>query len=233
MNAFTRTTMIAASLLLVGLFATGVALAQTTDTTATDGYGHGYVVYPRVYPYWGGSTAYGDYARGLAALTYAQGVYNRLTAEARVIHADAYAKELKNHEAAIESHFEMRRLNQEQRKAQRGPRVSTERLAALAERARPDRLDAPQLDPETGAIAWPVVLQGAELATLRSAVDAAFSRRASQGRLSSAEQEQVEQATEALSAALKHRIREIPATDYLAAKRFLSSLAFEVRQPLG
>ncbi len=233
MNAFPRTTTMVASLLLVSLLSADLALAQSTDAAITYGYGHGYVVYPRVHPGWGGSTVAGDYARGLAALTHARGVYNRLTAEARLIHADAYAKELQNHEATIESYFEMRKLNQEARAAERGPRVSTERLAALAERARPDQLDVAQLDPATGAIAWPTVLQGADLANLRSVVDAAFSQRASQGSLSSADLQQVEQATEALQAVLKQRIRELPATEYIAAKQFLSSLAYEVRQPLG
>ncbi len=232
MNAFARTTTIA-SLLFLGVLSAGLALAQSTDSTFTYPCGQGYLVYPRVYPYWGAGTVAGDYARGLAALTHAQGVYNRLSAEARLLHADAYARELQNHQASIQSYFEMRKLNQETRAAQRGPRLTTEQLSALAERRRPAQLDPAQLDPATGAIAWPIVLQGADLANLRSVVDAAFSRRASQGSLSTADVERVQQATEALQAALKQRIRQLPATEYIAAKQFLSSLAFEVRQPLG
>lgn len=233
MNAFARATTIVASLLVVNAFSPMLAPAQSTESSYAYGYASGYVIYPGVYPYWGGSTAAGDYARGLAALTYAQGLYNRLTAEARLIHADAYAKELANRKATIESYFEMRTLNREARAAERGPRVSSERLAALAERRRPAQLGAAQLDPATGAIVWPIVLQGADLANLRSVVDAAFSRRASQGRLAAADVERVEQATAALQAALKARIRKLPATEYIAAKQFLSSLAYEVRRPLG
>jgi len=112
MNARKTTTTLLGTFVLAGLLSAGVASGQPSSTSADYGYGPGYyVVYPRVYPAWGGTTVAGSYARGLAALTHAQGVYNRLTAEARLIHAQAQAKELENRELRIQSYFAMREHN--------------------------------------------------------------------------------------------------------------------------
>jgi len=234
MNARKTTTTLLGTFVLAGLLSAGVASGQPSSTSADYGYGPGYyVVYPRVYPAWGGTTVAGSYARGLAALTHAQGVYNRLTAEARLIHAQAQAKELENRELRIQSYFAMREHNRQARAAERGPRLSAERAAEIAARRGPQRLTAEQLDPATGAIAWPVALQGPEFAELRKVLQAAFAHRAYHGSLSTEQVEQVEQAAEAMRLALKQRIREIPAADYLEAKRFLANLAFEARQPVA
>ena len=192
----------------------------------------------RCYPhrhYYGyrASTAAEGYARGLAAMAYAAGQYNRLTAEAAVLNQEAQSRAIENREKRIENYYAERQLNREARAAERGPRVTTEALERFARRAVPDRLDCRELDVATGRIAWPDVLQAAPFAAYRGALESVCSRWAEAGSVSIAEKIQLEQAVEGMLAELKKYVRVVDGMDYMAARNFIKSLAYQTRQPLS
>lgn len=188
---------------------------------------------PRLGYYWhGGATAAGSYARGIAAMTHAQGVYNRLTAEARVIHAEARSREIENHEMAAETYFAMRQANRQAHSAARRPRLSSEEMARLAELANPDRLTEGQQNSTTGEVSWPILLQADEFAAFRRELENTLAQRVADQGLAPEEQLKAQQTIQAMLEELKRLVREVNPTDYVEARRFIKSLAYETRLPL-
>ena len=85
-----------------------------------------------------------------------------------------------------------------------------------------------QLDPVTGEIYWPTQLDGDDYALLRKQLDGMFAQRAqSKGRIGSDRYESIQTATNELLALLMSHITDMAANDYIAAKKFVESLAFE------
>jgi hypothetical protein len=177
------------------------------------------------------STPAEGYLRGLAASIYAQGVYNRLTAEARVVHAEAERREIENREVSAETYFAMRAANREARAAERGPRATAADLARFAEQARPDRPSPGELSTTTGEVFWPLLLQGDEYAAARAELEAFFGTRAAHGETSPADQAKVAQAARVMLNELKKAVRKVNPMDYTAARRFIKSLAYEATLP--
>ena len=188
-------------------------------------------------PTWGwnsvhhASTAAESYARGHAAAVHAHGYYNLMTAQARVVHAEAASREIDNREQRIDSYFAMREKNRQERAAERGPRPTTEQLERIAAAARPDRLSPSEVNTVTGAITWPRLLQEEEFGALRAALENVFAQRAVNGPLHADTAGAAKQATDGMMAHLKTRVREVDQQDYIAARRFIESLAYEAQRP--
>ena len=188
-------------------------------------------------PAWGwnsvhhASTAAESFARGHAAAVSAHGYYNLTTAQARVVHAEAAGREIDNREQAIDSYFAIREKNRQERAAERAPRPTTEQLERIAAAARPERLSPSEVNTTTGAITWPTLLQEDEYGALRAAMENVLAQRAVAGQLHADAVGLAKQATDGMLAQLKTRVREVPQQDYIAARRFLESLAYEVQRP--
>jgi hypothetical protein len=177
------------------------------------------------------STAAEGFARGHAAAVAAHGHYNLMTAQARVVHAEAASREIENREQWIDSYFAMRAKNRQERAAERGPHPTVEQLQRIAATGRPAPLSPSEVDTATGAIAWPILLQEDDYRTFRSDVEGVFAQRAATGALSPDAVGKAKQATEAMLAELKSRVWDVSQQDYIAARRFIESLAYEVRSP--
>jgi len=188
-------------------------------------------LYPHYYRPWGG-TAWGNYARGIAAVTYAQGHYNRLTAEARAINAEAERFEIENDQQRADTFFAMRQANQQARAALRGPRPTAEQLADRAQQAAPDRLSDGQLDANTGQLSWPVLLQTDQFAAMRANLDATFSQRAANRGLEQQESQKVRQLTDTMMTELVGLVRQVQGADFVEAQQFIRSLAYEAQLPV-
>ena len=96
---------------------------------------------------------------------------------------------------------------------------------------RPRRLGPSDLDVVTGAITWPILLRLPELAADRGALERIFAQRAAVGSLDVDEYLKVFQTTAQMLDDLRERIRDLPAGDYMTARRFLESLVNEARMP--
>ena len=66
---------------------------------------------------------------------------------------------------------------------------------------------------------------------LRAALEHVFAQRAAAGQLHPYAVGFAKQATDGMLAQLKTRVREVPQQDYIAARRFIESLAYEVQRP--
>ena len=76
-------------------------------------------------------------------------------------------------------------------------------------------------------------LKGDEFAPYRPELESLFDRRAITRDTSAEEYLRIKELIDAMQDVLKSRIRELPLTDYAAAKRFLKSVAHEAGQQVG
>ena len=96
----------------------------------------------------------------------------------------------------------------------------------------PKRLAATQLDPVTGRIYWPMLLQDPRYASYRQELDRLFVlRETSHGGIGYDTYMEIQKSIDALSAALQKNITEYPADQYIRAKNFVDSLGYEAKLP--
>ncbi len=199
-----------------------IVLVLAAPAAAQYGYGYGY-------PYGGHASTYGEgVQRGYADVVRSYGMANLLNSEAAKNYEDARKSYLDNRLRATQTYFEMRRYNQEARRAARPSPLSMEGYVRLARQTAPAQLTTSQLDPLTGAIGWPAALQKSEYAPVRAKLERLFHDRA--GGL--AVYGEIDKAVEAFQAELMADLAEFAANDYLAAKNFLTSLAYVGRSPI-
>ena len=183
--------------------------------------------------YYHASTAAEGAMRGMADVVRSQGQANLNNSAAAINYTVAQRNEIDNRYAWTNTYFEMRRANRAYREAERGPRTTMEQAVRLAQAGMPKPLSPGEVDTVTGAISWPRFLQSDAYATNRSELEEIFSRRASLGTLGAEDFMRARQATDAMLAALKKQVRQVPPEDYMASKRFLQSLAYEAGRPVS
>ena len=132
-----------------------------------------------------------------------------------------------------ESYYQMRQANRAYRASKRSPRLSQEEIVRIARAGLPNRLTATQLDPLTGQLNWPIILRDPQYAPEREELDKLFEARAAASSLSPNLYQDVQRYTGSLLAALKKNIKEYSANDWLGAKKFVESVAYDVRFPAG
>ncbi len=101
-----------------------------------------------------------------------------------------------------------------------------EQITKVAHEGVPKPLSSGEMDATTGSLNWPGPLQEGGFSSQRAIVDALMSKHATYGFLSYADQMEVRKEVDAMNGALKKQIRQIPTTDYVEAKSFLTSVAY-------
>ncbi len=172
-----------------------------------------------------------SYGYGVARMFQSAGQYNANTAQAAIDYAYAARENMKNLKIWEETYFDMRRMNREYRAAEAGPQPTAADLARYAQMDRPRRLGPSDLDVVTGAITWPILLRLPDLAADRTVLERIFAQRAAAGSLDVDQYLKVFQMTAQMLDDLRERIRDLPAGDYMTARRFLESLVNEARTP--
>jgi hypothetical protein len=191
---------------------------------------------------YGGSGGYGyshastleeGVLQGYAALTQSTGQANYFHSLAAVNYQQAYSQYLKNRASAVETYFYVKKYNREARQDYAPRRFTTEQLAVLARKAAPERLSEREYDRTIGRVYWPAALQGNEYAAERDALERAFRNRSpAEDGAGSEFYGQVRQLTSRFDEKLKTHLDDLDAPQYVAAKKFLMSLAYEAQQPL-
>lgn len=166
----------------------------------------------------------GDVLRSAGQLAY-------LNSRAAINYNEARRLALDNAAKTVSTYFDLRRVNDESRAEMRGPRMSSEELARMSRALLPRRLSPGELDPVTGRIGWPILLRADEYAEYRVELDKLFAER-TQGDLRTEEYLAMLKRIGEMTDELRSHIRATPAVDYIAAKRFLGSLATEARMPI-
>jgi hypothetical protein len=134
---------------------------------------------------------------------------------------EAYSRYLDNRLKAVSTYFDMQNLNREYRAEKRGQRATEEELAGYARDRAPDRLAAHELDPTANRLVWPEALGNERFDAERTAIDALMAGGGSESRA-------VQELAEKMVEELRTHVREMKPSDYVAAKRFLTSLHYEM-----
>jgi hypothetical protein len=179
---------------------------------------------------WGGysspGTAAGSAMNGMASMMSAAGNYNLSTSAAAINMTQAEHNQLENDMLATDTYFQMRSANKKYREAEAGPKPTMEQLVRISKEGAPRQLASSQMDPVSGTLNWPVVLQDDNYKAPRQQVDELFAKRASQGGLNYPDQSSVKSAVESMFATLKSQIRDIPPQDYVTSRSFLNSVVY-------
>ncbi|HEX5103922.1 MAG TPA: hypothetical protein VFV87_08940 [Pirellulaceae bacterium] len=213
----------AIAFLSIALVMPGVTLSQVPPPAYS--YGYGYGGWPT--PYLRHSSTYEEgVQRGYADVVRSWGMSNLLNAEAAKAYEQARRDYLDNRLKATQTYFEMRRYNQDYRNANRPRPLTTEEYVRLARLQAPDRLSVSQLDPFTGQINWPVSLRRPEYDEYRQRIERLFRSRAG-GTVFV--YDEIDEACDAFVDRLQLDIEQFEQNDYIRAKNFVQSLAYEAQ----
>ena len=193
-----------------------VVPAPSTTVYGGGGYGYG----------GGAQTPQGAALQGMSQVISSAGQYNLATSAAAVNMTQAQSNELRNQVQGVQTFWEMRNLGRAEREKERGPRPTPEELARMARAGAPSGLSTSQIDPVSGALYWPAVLQDPNFQSQRSVVDECTARWVKYGGLDYADQTQVRDNIDSMFDGLKSQIRSIPPQDYVACRTFLQSLLY-------
>jgi hypothetical protein len=166
--------------------------------------------------------------QGMASVISAQGNYNLSTSAAAINMTQAQRNEIQNRQMWTNTYFDMRATQRAATAAERGPPPSREQLARLAAEGAPRPLSSHQVDPVSGKVHWPSLLEDPLFADQRGAIEPLMAKQAQYGRLGLSDQNQAGAAIEGMTAKLKEQIRNVPPQQYVEASSFLRSLMFNV-----
>jgi len=177
------------------------------------------------------STPAEGYARGMGDVMRSAGMYNLATSEAAINMTEAQRREIENRQQWTDAYFAMRQANRNYRATERAPRPGMEQLVRYAQADQPQRLSPSELDNVSGQIRWPRLLRADEFADSRGELEELFRQWANVGATSTEQLRAVRQQTDAMLAELQAQVRTAPPSDYLVAKRFIQSLAYQAQMP--
>jgi hypothetical protein len=174
----------------------------------------------------GASTAAGSAMNGMASVISAKGNYNLSTSAAAMNMTQAQKQEIQNRQQWTNTYFDMRATNKAARKAEEGPQPTMEQLARIAHDGAPKPLASNQLNPVTGTVNWPTLLQQDQFTTQRTELEQLLAKQANYGRLDYTDQMKARQTIETMFAGLKTQIRDVPPQDWTTSQAFLKSLIY-------
>jgi hypothetical protein len=163
--------------------------------------------------------------RGYADVVRSYGMTTLLNAQAVNQIEQARKQYIENQMRAAQVYVDANRYMQEYRRSSRPAPLSLEQYVRLARDAAPEPLTATQLDQLTGMISWPAPLRKPEYEAFRRHIDRLFQERAT----GYAVYGEIPAACEQFAEQLHADIMQFPPGDYVAAKKFLESLAWNAR----
>ena len=193
------------------------AVPPPSTTVYGGGYGYGYG---------GGQTAQGAALQGMSQVISAAGQYNLATSAAAINMTEAQSNEQRNRVQGVQTFWQMRDIGRAEREQERGPRPTPEELARRARAGAPRALTTSQIDPVSGVLYWPAVLQHASFQAQRSAVEEYTVRWVKYGGLDYEAQSQVREKIDTMFEKVKSQITSIPPQDYVECRTFLQSLLY-------
>lgn len=184
--------------------------------------------------YYHAATAEESMANGMANVIQSAGQANLLNSAAARNYEEARSRDLDNRIKSTNTYFEMRKMNKEYVSAERGPKPTSEQMFRYARDRAPSRLGPNELDPLTGQISWPVLLEDDFYKAEREKMDKLFALRAKyHGQISPDQYLELQKTAKLLDAELKKHVKDYPPGDYVKAKGILESLAYEASLTSG
>jgi hypothetical protein len=109
-------------------------------------------------------------------------------------------------------------------------RPTPEQSARMNEWGRPDRLHPGQLNPKLGTVVWPAALEAPLFASYRIQLEALFEARApGNSGVGSTNYSQIQKVTRQMRHVLRELMQRMDTSEYIQAKNFLDSVAYESR----
>jgi hypothetical protein len=176
----------------------------------------------------GGGTVAGSAMNGMANAISAKGNYNLSTSAAAINMTQAEKQSIQNQQQWTNTYFDMRATNRAARKAEAGPTPTMEQIARFARDGAPKPLASDQMNPVSGTVNWPGLLQQEQFAPQRTEVEQLLAKQATYGRLDYTDQTKARQAIESMNAGLKAQVKDVPPMDWTASNSFLKSLNYAV-----
>lgn len=182
-----------------------------------------------------GSGGYGGYGYGYMMNPWvAAGQYQLYSAQAATSYQQAYSLWLDNKKKHAQTYFDLRRMNASYRAEveMEHPHATSDQIVAFSKARDPQRLTADQFDPATAVLNWPPTLKNPEFAEQRNRLDNLFAERLGDpvaAGLGTHNCHDIQHAAAEMSAALRKKIAEIDADEYITAEKFLKSVAYEAR----
>jgi hypothetical protein len=181
-----------------------------------------------------GTTPEGSFLQGLASVVRAEGDYNLYTSAAAINITTAAHQNIQNQKDWVEAYFAIRAFNRQAREAESAKeRQLVQEWLRFHPSVKPKRLTSSELDPVSGAINWPMLLQSDELASLRQGIQHAFAERHHLGVMGHNNYRIVQQITTSLLSEMLDKIENLAPSEYMQAKRFIEALIYEASLPLG
>lgn len=169
-----------------------------------------------------------DFVRSFGA-----GQYN--SAAAAVLGQEAYGRGLDNDLKRVATYWRKKELHDYYMPRRfvphnsRGYSTSYSSYSTL----KPKRLNHDQLDPVTGAIAWPEVFQASDFAGSRSTLEQLVDEREQVPTgIGTAHNREVKQTVKEMHARLQDKVLDMDSTDYMYAKKFLDRVGYEAQHPV-
>jgi hypothetical protein len=181
---------------------------------------------PYGYPATYASTPAEGALNGMGNVISSKGNYNLSTSEAAVNMTQAQKNEIQNHQTYENTYFQMKETNQAYEKAHAEPRPTEEQLVRLARSGIPQPVSPSEVDPVSGKINWPNVLQQDDYSAQRSALEQLSAKKAANGSLSISDEMAARQTIEIMFAKMKSQILDVPTPDYIASRHFLQSMIY-------
>jgi hypothetical protein len=177
------------------------------------------------------STAAEGFLHGWGYLERSFGIRDLLQSQALINIEVARNLAIENRLLHIAKFWEGRHLWLEEQRMRRGPYRLDADHRRLAHMDAPRALNASELDPVTGELAWPAVLRDVVFAEPQQQLDRIFAKWPITGRFDYNEQSAVKQLANYMQGLLKPRIKSLPGDDYMAGMRFLERIAFTAKTP--
>ena len=136
----------------------------------------------------------------------------------------AQSNVLNNNVRNAQTFWTMRDIGRSQRAGERGLAPAAEEVAARPREETQSGLAASQIDPLTGALIWPGLLQQARFSARRKAIDQYAAKWEQSGGLDFADRQQMRKNINEMLDTLKSEIGDVPPHEYLTLRLFLQGL---------
>ncbi len=177
----------------------------------------------RGYGYGMPGTALSSNAYGMASMVAASGYAQLSNSQAVQNNLQARSTDAQNRLAWTSEYYQLRQAHRAYENNH--ARLSQEDAVRIAQAGHVRRLDATQLDPATGTIHWPALLDDARYVTVRNDIEHLYkSRAAAAGKIDAESYLAINKSCENLLQQLKQHIDEYNPNDYLQARHFVEGL---------
>lgn len=131
---------------------------------------------------------------------------------------------------AVNTYFQKRQLNRMYRNAEK--RYTARQVVEWSKKHQPERLSAAQFNRSTLRLNWPVVLRADRYQSSREEIDRLIPLHVrAGGGVNTNQYATLSQKLKDMKSVLKTQTKEVPIEQYISAKEFVETVAWDIRQP--